>query len=141
MKKYIKLIIPNAIVVTLILLSFLYLRINANKIGLGGVAAAMELIGLFGIYLIVYGIVSFKKTKSVIYPNLILLVFIVVFWIFSYIILITQISFTLLLEMAVIIVISLSFSLIPSIITKGIMLIADKCGKKKSQKQDGQQQA
>ena len=141
MKKYIKLIIPNAIVVTLILLSFLYLRINANEIGLGGVAAAMELIGLFGIYLILYGIVSCVKTKSVIYPNLILLVFIVVFWIFSYIILITHISFTLLLEMAVIIVVSLSFSLIPSIITKAIMLIADKCGKKKSQKQDGQIQA
>lgn len=39
------------------------------------------------------------------------------------------------------IMVALPFSLIPSIITKVIMLIADKCRKAKSQKQDGQTQA
>lgn len=128
MKKYIKLIIPNAIAIVLNLLSYLCIYINADKIGLGAVGAAMNIIFFFGIYLVLYGIVSCVKTKSVIYPNLILLAFIVVN---SILFCALMIGYVYLFELASIILISLTLSLIPSLLTKLIMLIADKCGKAK----------
>lgn len=126
MSNYFKLAIANSIAIILNLLSLMYLLFNSTKVGLGGFGALIYLCFSFGIYLVAYGIVSYRITKSVIYPNLILLGFVVAN---SILFCTLMLGSVMLLELTTIIIISMMFSLIPSIITKLIMAIADRRAK------------
>lgn len=136
MKKYVKLLVSNLIAITVYVLISLYFRSIEQSAGLGAVVVGLWVLAFFGIYLIGYGIVSCKMTNSVVFPNL--MVFILLF---VSTVLPSIMNFADFLDKLFAVLFALSFSLIPSIITKVIMLIADKCGKAKSQRQDGQQQA
>ena len=126
MSNYFKLAIANSIAITLNLLAYLYIYANSSKVVWGAIGGALYIILFFGIYLVVYGIVSCKKTKSVIFPNLILLGFVVVN---SILFCVFLIGIVLLFKLVNIIIISMLLSLIPSIITKLIMTIADRRAK------------
>lgn len=136
MKKYIKLLVSNLIAITVYVLISLYFRSIEQSAGLGAVVFGLWILAFFGIYLIGYGIVSCKMTNSVVFPNL--MVFILLF---VSTVLPSIMNFADFLDRLFAVLFALSFSLIPSVITKVIMLIADKQAKVKSQKQDGQIQA
>lgn len=123
MSNYIKLTIANSIAIILNLFSYVYIHINSSKLGLGAVGAAIYLIIFFGIYLVVYGIVSCKKTKSVIFPNLILLGFVIVN---SILFCVFIMGFVRIFKLATMILMSMLFSLIPSMITKVVMVLVEK---------------
>lgn len=141
---YIKLSAANLIVMILGLGVFYWLETLPNTAWPAGVVYGSVTLIVIAIYNVLYGIVSCVKTKSIVFPNLMLLAFIVVgcvlldfvIYKYSFVSAIDVIS-----QYARRIMVALPLSLIPSIITKVIMLIADKCGKAKSQRQDGQQQA
>ena len=80
----------------------------------------------FGIYLIGYGIVSCKMTNSVVLPNLMVFILLLVSTVLPSIY-----NFADFLDKLFAVLFALSFSLIPSLLTKLIMLIANKCDKAK----------
>lgn len=141
MSKYIKLSIANFIAIILYLSACIYIHINSSKMGLGAVGAALYVLLFFGIYLVVYGIVSCKKTKSIISPNLILLCFVlfltVFMEIFNCIFDNQQLSFADIIDILVAILNIMLFSLIPSIVTKIVIVLLDKRKKSKSTDEKG----
>lgn len=130
MKKYVILASLNLIVVALYSLIAYYFKSISQQAGLGAVGIGLQVLAVFGIYLMLYGIFSYKYTKSVVFPNLLLLAFLIVLVVIISIIkgitintssLVSDIIDSLFSIMFV-----LLFSLIPSIITKLIMTIADR---------------
>lgn len=126
MKKYIKLLISNLIAITVYVLISLYFRSIEQSAGLGAVVFGLWILAFFGIYLIGYGIVSCKMTNSVVLPNLMVFILLLVSTVLPSIY-----NFADFLDRLFAVLFALSFSLIPSLLTKLIMLIANKCDKAK----------
>lgn len=133
MLKYIKLAIANLIV---LIISFVVLLCISMDIISSWSEWFDALFFVMMLYNILYGIISCIKTKSVIFPNLILLGFIVAFFMYAIltevIINDSEVLFDFIYVLVRGIAILLLHSLVPSIIIKIIMVLLDKRKKAKS---------
>lgn len=140
MSAYKKLFISNLIMFVVFLSIYSFLFCVPSNLAVGAVIGGGFLVAI-AIYLFIYGIISCKITRSIIFPNLMLFGFVLI------------ISFSMAIMnfnsagrnfdgMAVedtfmMIFIFMLFSLIPSIITKIVMILLDKRKKAKSTDEKG----
>ena len=136
MKKYVILASSNLIVVALYSLIAYYFKSISQQAGLGAVGIGLQVLAVFGLYLMLYGVFSYKYTKSVVFPNLLLLAFLIVLVVIISIIkgitINTSSLVSNIIDSLFSIMFVLLFSLIPSIITKVIMVLTEKHKKTKS---------
>ena len=124
MKKIIHMTLSNFTATILFILFAAYMKSISGQAGLGAVVPA--LIGLLALvlYLIIYGIITYVKTKQIIAPNIDLFAFIIIG--FLVYITVTKLSLDSIFEYIIVPIVVLSFSLIPSLIAKFITTFREK---------------
>ncbi len=119
MKKYIPLAVSDLIVFALLNVFIAYMKSISRQAGLGAVVPGLAGMIVLILYFILYGVISYIKTKRIIIPHAILSVFIIIeFVVYIYV---TGLWVDSAFDYIKLPIFALLFSLIPSLLTKLIM--------------------
>lgn len=128
MKKYITLAASGLVAFALFTIFAVYMKSISRQAGLGAVVPALAGLIVLILYFILYGVISYTKTKQIIIPHAILSVFIIIgFIVYIYI---TGLRLDSAFDYITVPIFALLSSLIPSLLTKLIMNLKNRNAEK-----------